>query len=53
MLEGICCTLRADLLLEIARLAQEGRFEYLLIESTGVSEPMQVAETWAFKLPDV
>ena len=39
--------------MEVARLAQEGKFEYLLIESTGVSEPMQVAETFAFKLPDV
>lgn len=44
----ICCTLREDLLLEVRRLAQEGRFDYLLIESTGISEPMPVAETFVF-----
>lgn len=38
----ICCTLRADLLREVTRLAKSGAFDYLLIESTGVSEPMQV-----------
>jgi G3E family GTPase len=44
----ICCTLREDLLIEVKRLAQEGRFDYLLIESTGISEPMPVAETFVF-----
>ena len=42
----ICCTLREDLLQEVARLATEGRFDYLLIESTGISEPMPVAEVF-------
>jgi G3E family GTPase len=44
----ICCTLREDLLLEVQRLAAEGRFDYLLIESTGISEPMPVAATFSF-----
>lgn len=44
----ICCTLRADLLEQISALALEQRFDYLLIESTGISEPMPVAETFAF-----
>jgi G3E family GTPase len=48
----ICCTLRDDLLLEVARLANEGRFDYLLIESTGVSEPLPVAMTFSFPTPD-
>ncbi len=39
----ICCTLRADLLAEVAALAAVGRFDYLIIESTGVSEPMQAS----------
>ncbi|URM89250.1 GTP-binding protein [Streptomyces sp. MRC013] len=44
----ICCTLRDDLLEEVARLAREGRFDHLLIESSGISEPMPVAATFAF-----
>lgn len=45
----ICCTLRDDLLREVRRLATEGRFDYLLIESTGVSEPLPVAATFEFR----
>ncbi len=48
----ICCTLREDLLLEVERLAKDGRFDYLLIESTGISEPMPVAETFTFEGED-
>jgi G3E family GTPase len=44
----ICCTLRDDLLKEVSRLAREGRFDYLLIESTGISEPLPVAQTFTF-----
>lgn len=45
----ICCTLREDLLEEAAKLARDGRFDYLLIESTGISEPLPVAETFTFR----
>ena len=45
----ICCTLRDDLLKEVTALAREGRFDYLLIESTGISEPLPVAATFDFR----
>ncbi len=44
----ICCTLREDLMIEVERLAKENRFDYLLIESTGISEPIPVAQTFSF-----
>ena len=44
----ICCTLREDLMVEVERLAREDRFDYLLIESTGISEPIPVAQTFSF-----
>ena len=44
----ICCTLRDDLLAEVRRLAEDGRFDYLLIESTGIAEPLPVAATFEF-----
>ena len=48
----ICCTLRDDLLQEVSRLARDGRFDYLLIESTGISEPIPVAQTFTFEDED-
>jgi G3E family GTPase len=48
----ICCTLREDLLKEVCNLAEEGRFDYLLIESTGISEPKPVADTFTFTHED-
>ncbi len=45
----ICCSLREDLLVEVAKLAKEGRFDYLLIESSGISEPLPIAETLTFE----
>lgn len=45
----ICCTLRDDLLIEVRRLAESGQYDYLVIESTGISEPMPVAATFAFR----
>ncbi|MGB0262072.1 MAG: GTP-binding protein [Henriciella sp.] len=48
----ICCTLRDDLLAEVRRLATAGRFDYLLIESTGISEPLPVAATFDFRTED-
>jgi len=44
----ICCTLREDLIEEVGKLAHEGRFDYLLIESSGISEPLPVAQTFTF-----
>jgi G3E family GTPase len=44
----ICCTLREDLMVEVEKLANEGRFDYLLIESTGISEPVPVAQTFSY-----
>ncbi len=45
----ICCTLRDDLLVEVKRLAREGRFDYLVIEGTGIAEPLPVAATFEFR----
>ncbi|OUL62483.1 GTP-binding protein [Flavobacterium sp. AJR] len=44
----ICCTLREDLMIEVEKLARENRFDYLLIESTGIGEPIPVAQTFSF-----
>ena len=48
----ICCTLREDLMVEVEKLARENRFNYLLIESTGISEPLPVAQTFSFVSED-
>ena len=48
----ICCTLRDDLLKEVTALAKDGRFDRLLVESTGISEPLPVATTFAFRDQD-
>lgn len=48
----ICCTLREDLMIEVQRLCQENRFDYLLIENTGIGEPVPVAQTFAFESED-
>lgn len=48
----ICCTLREDLIEEVYKLAKLGKFDYLLIESTGISEPLPVAQTFTFDIPD-
>ncbi|MBS5911238.1 GTP-binding protein [Paenibacillus macerans] len=49
----ICCTLRDDLLREVQKLAGEGRFDYILIESSGISEPIPVAQTFTYADPDL
>lgn len=48
----ICCTLREDLIIEVEKLAKMGKFDYLLIESTGISEPIPVAQTFSFATGD-
>ncbi|SHJ64003.1 GTP-binding protein [Aquimarina spongiae] len=48
----ICCTLREDLMVEVEKLALENRFDYLIIESTGISEPIPVAQTFSFESED-
>ena len=46
----ICCTLREDLMVEVEKLAKQNKFDYLLIESTGISEPVPVAQTFSLDL---
>ena len=48
----ICCTLREDLMVEVEKLAKAERFDYLIIESTGISEPIPVAQTFSFESED-
>ncbi|HTJ51008.1 MAG TPA: GTP-binding protein [Cyclobacteriaceae bacterium] len=48
----ICCTLREDLMVEVEKLAKQKKFDYLLIESTGISEPIPVAQTFSFATGD-
>jgi G3E family GTPase len=48
----ICCTLREDLMIEVEKLAKQNKFDYLLIESTGISEPIPVAQTFTFESED-
>ena len=48
----ICCTLREDLMIEVEKLANQNKFDYLLIESTGISEPIPVAQTFSFESED-
>ena len=48
----ICCTLREDLIVEVEKLAKAQRFDYLIIESTGISEPIPVAQTFSFESED-
>lgn len=45
----ICCTLREDLITEVEKLGKEGKYDYLIIESTGISEPLPVAQTFAYQ----